>query len=117
MPRVAHFSSLDYGIFIVYLIGAVSVGLLFVREQRTVKDYFLAGRSMNSILVGISVMAALFSGVSYLGASGEVYAHSLALMWAGLSFIIATPITTLLFIPFFYQSRFWTAYQYLEERF
>src|SRR5204862_5253134 len=33
------------------------------------------------------------------------------------SFFIATPITTLVFIPFFYQSRFYTAYQYLEERF
>src|SRR5262249_8277968 len=36
---------------------------------------------------------------------------------ANLGFFIATPITTLLFLPFFYQSRFFTAYQYLEERF
>jgi len=114
---VTRFSWLDYSIFIVYLVGAVSVGLLFVREQRTIKDYFLASRSMGSVLVGVSVLAALFSGISYLGCPSEVYAHRVTFVLFGLSFIIATPITTKLFIPYFYQSRFYTAYHYLEERF
>ena len=108
---MTHFTWLDYGVFIVYLIGAVSVGMLFVREQHTIKDYFLASRSMGSVLVGVSVLAALFSGISYLGAPSEVYAHSLAFMLFGLSFLIATPVTTQLFVPHFYQSRFYTAYQ------
>lgn len=117
MTRLGQFTWLDYGIFIVYLVLAVSVGLLFVKEQRTIKDYFLAGRSMNSILVGISVLAALTSGITYLGGPGEVYGHGAGLSWYVLSFFVATPVTTLIFIPFFYQSRFFTAYQYLEERF
>ena len=114
---MTHFSWLDYTIFVVYLVGAVSVGLLFVKEQHTIKDYFLASRSMGFLLVGVSVLAALFSGISYLGAPSEVYAHSFTFICFGLSFIIATPITTQLFVPHFFQSRFYTAYQYLEERF
>jgi len=114
---VTRFSWLDYSIFVVYLLGAVSVGLLFVKEQRTIKDYFLASQSMGFLLVGVSVLAALFSGISYLGCPGEVYAHRFTFVLFGLSFIIATPVTTKLFIPHFYQSRFYTAYQYLEERF
>jgi len=117
MTQVGLFTWIDYAIFAAYLIASVSVGLLFIKEQRTIKDYFLAGRSMNSILVGVSVLAALTSGISYLGGPGEVYAHGTGMAWYALSFFIATPITTLIFVPFFYQARFYTAYQYLEERF
>jgi len=114
---VTRFTWLDYSIFVVYLVGAVSVGLLFVKEQRTIKDYFLASRSMGFLLVGVSVLAALFSGITYLGAPSEVYAHRFPFVLFGLSFVIATPVTTKLFIPHFYHSRFYTAYHYLEERF
>jgi SSS family transporter len=113
----ARFSWLDYTIFIGYLAAMVGVGVFFVRKQRTVKDYFLAGRSMSFFTIGISVLAALFSGISYLGSPGEVYKHGLAFMLFGLSFFISTPVTNILFMPHFYQSRFYTAYQFLEERF
>ncbi|MCE5218448.1 sodium/solute symporter [bacterium] len=114
---MTHFSVLDYGIFVIYLVASVLVGLLFVKEQRSIKDYFLAGRSMGPVVVAISVLAALFSGISYLGAPSEVYAHDLSFMLVGLSFFFATPVTNLIFLPFFYRVRFYTAYQYLEERF
>jgi SSS family transporter len=110
-------SWLDCAIFVGYLLATLFIGTLFFKEQRTIKDYFLAGRSMNSFVVAISVLAALFSGITYLGSPAEVYTHGITLMFYFLSFFIATPITTLIFLPFFYQSRFYTAYQYLEERF
>lgn len=114
---MSKFTFLDYGIFVVYLLASVLIGLLFVKEQRNLKDYFLAGRSMGSIVVAISVLAALFSGITYLGAPAEVYAHSFWFVLIALSFFIATPTTNLLFLPFFYNSKFFTAYQFLEERF
>jgi len=114
---VTRFAFLDYSIFVVYLIATVLVGVLFVREQRTIKDYFLAGRSMGFIVLAISVIASLFSGISYLGAPSEVYAHDLSFLLVGLSFFICTPTTALVFLPFFYRAKFYTAYHYLEERF
>jgi SSS family transporter len=114
---MTHFSWLDYTIFIAYLVGLVSVGVFFVKEQKNVKDYFLAGRSMGYIMIAISVLAALFSGISYLGAPGEVYRYGFWFMLFFLSFFIATPMTNLLFMPYFYNTRFYTAYQFLEERF
>jgi sodium-coupled monocarboxylate transporter 8/12 len=114
---VSHFTGLDYSIFVVYLVSVVLVGVLFVKEQHTIKDYFLASRSMNFVLVGISVLAALFSGISYLGGPSEVYRFGAGFAVFSLSFFIATPITVYLFVPHFCNSRFFTAYQYLEERF
>lgn len=114
---MTRFGWLDYAIFGAYLLASVLIGVLFVREQRSVKDYFLAGRSMGYVVVAISVLAALFSGISYLGAPAEVYANGMAFMLFGLSFLIATPVTNLLFVPVFKHARIYTAYQYLEERF
>ncbi len=114
---MAQFTFLDYGIFVVYLLASVLIGVLFVKEQRNLKDYFLAGQSMNSVVVAISVLAALFSGITYLGAPSEVYAHSFWFVLIALSFFIATPAVNLIFLPFFYKSDFFTAYQFLEKRF
>jgi sodium-coupled monocarboxylate transporter 8/12 len=41
----------------------------------------------------------------------------MAFILFGLSFLIATPVTNLLFMPVFHHARIYTAYQYLEERF
>ncbi len=111
------FSWLDYVIFGGYLIGTVLISTIFFKKQRNIKEYLLAGRSMGFIIVAISVIAALFSGISYLGAPSEVYAHDLSFFLIGFAFFISTPITTVVFLPFFYRTKFYTAYQYLEERF
>lgn len=113
----ASFSPLDYTVFAVYLVASVLVGVLFMREQKTIQHYFLAGRSVGFMLVGISILASLFSGISYLASPSEIYTHGFAFIFVTMSFFIATPIATVIFLPFFYRSRFFTAYQYLEERF
>ena len=119
------FSPLDYAIFTAYLLMTVGLGVFFVRGQKGdpgeksagIGEFLLAGRGMGSVIVAISVLAALFSGITYLGSAAEVYVHDLSFLLIALSFFIATPVTTLLFLPFFYNARFFTAYQYLGERF
>jgi SSS family transporter len=115
---MTHFSPLDYALFALYLAVSVGVGLYSARKKsRNLGDYFLAGRGMNSILVAMSILAALFSGISYLAGPADVYKNGFGFAYAILAFFIATPITTIWILPKFYQSRFYTAYQFLEERF
>ncbi|MDW8309384.1 MAG: sodium/solute symporter [Verrucomicrobiales bacterium] len=114
---MTRFSWVDYGLFAAYLAASVLIGVLFTREQRTVRDFFLAGRSMGRVVVAVSVLAAIFSGITYLGAPAEVYAYGVGFFLFFFSFFIATPITNVVFMPVFYRSRMYTAYQYLEERF
>jgi SSS family transporter len=114
---MTHFSWLDYTIFGVYLGTSVGVGLLSARGSKSLGDYFLAGRGMNSILVGMSILAALFSGISYLAGPADVYKNGFGFGYVMLAFFIATPFAALFMLPKFYQSRFFTAYQFLEERF
>jgi sodium-coupled monocarboxylate transporter 8/12 len=112
-----HFTWLDYSVFAVYLLATVAIGTLFVRDQRSVAEYFLAGRRMGSVVISMTMLAALFSGISFLAAPAEGYANGPAFYLVNLGFFIATPITAIFVLPLFYQTRFFTAYQYLEERF
>ena len=95
----------------------VGTGLFFTRRQKSLKSYLLADQDIHWIIVAISVLAALFSGITYLGAPAEAYYHDLCYIWVLASFFIATPITTLVFLPFFRGLNLFTAYEYLDRRF
>jgi len=111
------FTLLDYSIFAGYLILTVAIGLLFINRQRSLDEYFLAGRSMGSVIIAMTILASLFSGITFLAAPSEGYANGPVFFLVNLGFFVATPITTMVFLPFYYNKRFFTAYQYLEERF
>lgn len=114
---MARFDWLDYAMFVAYLAVALGVGVFASRGQRTIKDYFLAGRSMGSLVVAITVMASLFSGISYLGTPSEVYVYGIGYWLIVLSTFITTPVMTIIFLPFFYHAKFYSVYQYMEARF
>jgi len=110
-------SPLDVGVFAFYMLLLVGVGVYFTRQQKGLKSYLLADQNIHWIIVAVSVLAALFSGISYLGAPAETYYNDLSYLWVVVSFFIATPITTLVFLPFFRRLNLYTAYEYLERRF
>ncbi|MSU47743.1 MAG: hypothetical protein EXS37_01375 [Opitutus sp.] len=113
----SHFTLLDYSIFAAYLLLTLAIGTWFIKGQRNLDEYFLAGRSMGSVVVAMTILASLFSGISFLAAPSEGYANGPIFFLVNLGFFVATPLTTLIFLPFYYNARFFTAYQYLEERF
>jgi SSS family transporter len=112
-----HFSWLDYTIFVAYLIASAVIGLLSGGKGKTLSDYFLADRGVNRYVVAMTIMAALFSGISYLAAPAEVYQHGIGFTVVLLSFFIATPFTAIWLIPHFYNSRYFTAYHFFQDRF
>src|SRR3954452_4062137 len=109
-------SPLDVGVFGFYMLLLVGVGVYFTRQQKGLKSYLLADQNIHWVIVAISVLAALFSGISFLGAPAEAFFYDLTYLWVVVSFFVATPITTLLFLPFFRGLNLYTAYEYLERR-
>lgn len=107
----------DAAIVIVYLAVVVGKGAALARKQKGVDDYFLAGRNMGWFAVGVSVIASLFSGISYLGAPTESYRFDLQYSVVLLTIPLITPIVILVFLPFYHNLKAFTAYEYLEKRF
>jgi sodium-coupled monocarboxylate transporter 8/12 len=114
---LSNLSPLDIGVFVSYLLLLIGVGVYFTRQQKGLKSYLLADQDIHWIIVAISVLAALFSGITYLGAPAYTYRNDLTYFWVIASFFIATPLTTLLFLPFFRSLNLYTAYEYLSQRF
>jgi len=101
-----HFTWLDYSVFAVYLLATLAIGSLFVRGQSSVAEYFLAGRSVGSVVISMTMLAALFSGISFLAAPAEGYANGPAFYLVNLAFFIAHQSPPFSSCRFFYQSRF-----------
>lgn len=71
------FHTADVIVLTIYMMLMMGIGLLFNRQQKSSKDFFLAGRSMTWFPIGVSVMATLLSALSYTGVPGEAYFQGL----------------------------------------
>lgn len=107
----------DYGVIVVYLCVVILLGWWVGRGQRSTEDFFLAGRAMHWFPVGLSIMATLFSAITYLGYPGEIYQYGAPILAGLLTFALVAPVVMLLFMPFYHRLRLTTAYEYLEHRF
>jgi len=107
----------DYVILVTYLLGITALGSLFMRGQHNTKDFFLAGRSMGWIPVGISVLATNFSAISLLGSPGYIVANDTIMVLRYAALLVMTPVTIWLFLRFYYRLEVVSVYQYIGRRF
>ena len=110
-------STFDYAVCIAYLLGITGLGAWFYRSQRSTKDFFLAGRSMGWLPVGLSLMATLTSGIGFIGAPAGAVKYGIITIWSLMAIPLSFPIVVWVFMPFYHRLRVYTAYEYLERRF
>ncbi|MBT4504657.1 MAG: sodium/solute symporter [Gemmatimonadetes bacterium] len=109
--------TLDYAIFLFYILLALGIGARFARRQHRGGDFFLAGRSMHWFPIGLSILVTSFSAINYTAFSGEILTNGLYVILSLPIFVlVALPITRL-FMPFFHRMGLTSAYEYLERRF
>jgi SSS family transporter len=108
---------LDILIIAIYFISVLMVGHFFSGRSESMKDYFLAGKNMGWMVVGISVMVTSFSTLNFVSVTGEVFGHGLyVLLSVPMFFIVIYPVLKW-FIPFYRGANVGSAYEYLEIRF
>jgi len=57
------FQWVDALIIVVYLCGLTGIGVYFSKRQKSLDDYIRGGRQLGWLTVGVSLMAALNSGL------------------------------------------------------
>ena len=110
-------SLFDYLVIGVYLVLLLWIGWRFKTPSENPSEYFLAGRRMGWFPIGLSVMVTTFSAINYLALPGEVFDCGLYVLASFPVFLIAAWIVTGVWMPFFYNRKLVSLYEFLEERF
>ena len=96
-------SFVDILIIIFYLAGTIATGIMCRGKQEDADDYFTTKGGMGgvfaSILVGLSIAATLFSGISFLAYPSIVYANGIGILLGLVNFFIAWIVLVFWFLP------------------
>ena len=72
---------LDISIFFLYLLGMLGVGVFFLRKNKSTDDYFVGGRKMSSLHIGLSVVATDVGGGFSIGLGGLGFVMGISGSW------------------------------------
>ena len=109
---------IDMTIIVIYLLGITGVGIWFSRHQRdSSARYFLAGRSLGWVTVGLALFATNISTVHLTGLAGAGFSEGMVFgnfEWLAPFLLI---LLGLVFAPFYFRTRIATLPEYLEGRY
>jgi solute:Na+ symporter, SSS family len=110
-------SHLDLAIIALYLAGITLFGLRFRRKQRSLRDYFLAGRDIPWWAIALSIVAAETSTLTIISIPGLAYDTNLAFLQVVMGYVVGRVIISFVLLPHYFRGDLYTAYQLIERRF
>ena len=113
-------STIDLVIIITYLAGILVIGIyqgLKNRKKKSSEGFFLAGRSLNWLMIGAALFAANISTIHMVGLVAQGYKDGL--VWGNFEWMATFLLITLglIFAPFYFKTRISTLPEYLERRY
>src|SRR3981081_1581249 len=110
-------NKLDFAIIALYLIGITLFGLRFRKKQRTLRDYFLAGRDIPWWAIALSIVAAETSTLTIISIPGLAYDSNLTFLQVVMGYVVGRIIISFVLLPHYFRGDLYTAYQLIERRF
>jgi SSS family solute:Na+ symporter len=90
---------LDLSIFLLYLLAMLGVGVFFMRRNKSTDDYFVGGRKMSSLHIGLSVVATDVGGGFSIGLGGLGFVMGLSGSWLLFTGLIGAWMAGIFLIP------------------
>ncbi|XP_069946548.1 sodium-dependent multivitamin transporter-like [Cherax quadricarinatus] len=112
------FTWADYLVFVGMLVASMAIGIFYaVKSRNKTNDEFLLGsRSFSCFPVSMSLLASSVSAILVLGGASEAYYHGVQ-WWVICTGHVALPLSAVVFMPFFYELKLTSVYEYLELRY
>ena len=110
-------SNLDFFVFTSILLSISFYGIYKNYQNKNLKSYILGDKSLSWSTIGLSVMATQASAITFISTPGQGYSEGMSFIQNYFGMPLALIIVSIFFIPRYYGSKVYTAYQYLEERF
>lgn len=110
-------NKVDLLIIAVYLAGITLFGLRFRKQQRSMRDYFLADRNIPWWAIALSIVAAETSTLTIISIPGLAYATNLTFLQVVIGYVVGRIIISFVLLPHYFRGDLYTAYQLIEQRF
>src|SRR5215471_16976214 len=110
-------NALDLLVIIAYLLGVTLFGLRFRRHTRSLKDYFLADKSIPWWAISLSIVAAETSTLTIISVPGLAYEKDFRFLQLVLGYLVGRAVVCWLLIPQYFRGELVTAYQLIDRRF
>jgi SSS family transporter len=109
--------SLDLGVILVYLVAITWFGSRFRTAQKSLKDYFLGGRSAPWWAISLSIISAETSTLTIVGTPALSFAGNLGFLQLIFGYLLARVVISLLLLPHYFRGEMYTAYELMLRRF
>jgi SSS family solute:Na+ symporter len=90
---------IDILIFIVYMLVVLGIGIYFLRKNKNADDYYVGGRSINSSVLGLSVVATDVGGGFSIGLGGLGFLMGLSGSWMLFTGLLGAWLSAVFLIP------------------
>ena len=108
---------IDLGIIVLYLAGITWFGSQFRNSQKTLKDYFLGGRTVPWWAIALSIVSAETSTLTVIGTPALSFKGNLGFLQLVLGYLLARIVISTLFLPAYFRGEMYTAYELMRVRF
>jgi len=107
----------DQGVILLYLLGITWFGARFRGSQKTLKDYFLGGRTAPWWAIAFSIVSAETSTLTVIGTPALAFNGNFGFLQVVMGYLLARVTISILFLPQYFRGEMFTAYELMERRF
>src|SRR5271155_5635343 len=107
----------DLGVIVLYLAGITWFGTRFRESQKTLKDYFLGGRTVPWWAIALSIVSAETSTLTVIGTPALSFQGNLGFLQVVFGYLLARIVIASLFLPAYFRGEMFTAYELMRRRF
>lgn len=107
----------DIGVIVLYLIGITWFGARFRDTQKSLKDYFLGGRTAPWWAIAFSIVSAETSTLTIIGTPAIAFKGDLGFLQVVFGYLLARVLISVLFLPQYFRGEMYTAYELMNRRF
>ncbi|MEP2509299.1 MAG: sodium/solute symporter [Reichenbachiella sp.] len=114
---MVEFGVLNWTILVGYIAINLLLGYVLSKKVDSAEDFYVGRKTTPWWAIGISVVATYVSAMTFLGAPAWAYKEGLSVIAIHLNYPIVIFIVITYFLPFFYNSKVVSIYDYQEKRF
>lgn len=92
----------DISIFVLYMLSMLAVGIYFLKRNKSQEDYYVGGRKMTSLHIGLSVVATDVGGGFSIGLGGLGFLIGLSGSWMLFTGLVGAWLSAIFLIPRIY---------------